>query len=391
MFVNRLSKRLLLWLLLSHVALAQMPEKLREEFSDPELYGLQVIGSSETSKIMSAMGDPETRILCLQLMEEDLPESLQGDIMAWVRAGHTVWFYDARLAPRFGMKPFFINSEQFKNADEKGELGGRKLKGLATTGVSHTSHEVCTGVGQVTVFLPRLFEKDEQWQYGAIEPTPGVVPLLQFTLDSPALISMRRSGRGLIVHKALLWPEPLSGERFQRNLLEFSAGFQVPGPAGVGRVGRPPGPEAEFVEDSGVVMATPMKTPPSAPTPTASPSPKPESNGGGQSGQGETQPGDDRFELQGGQKLQGQILDLEQVRFETGNDSLTLPVTAVATIELGGRLELDRLTLRDGTVHKGLLLVEEFKLKTGRDEQTLEKTSVKRIDFGERAEKGEKK
>ena len=227
--------------------MAQMGSHLKEEFHDAEAYGIRIIDG--VSALRSALHDEEVRVLCFQSFSETLDEESHAELLKWVREGRSVWFYDARLAPAFGMKDTYFSGEDFRTKPEEGVLGGKKRSGLATVGMSLGSHAVQTGVGQVTIFLPEIeLEDEEELVYGGVEIEGDTVALLQSSLDSPALIACRREGKGFIVFKALLWNEPLSGDRFQMNLLEYSAGFQVPGPAGVGKVGDPPGPEAEYWE-----------------------------------------------------------------------------------------------------------------------------------------------
>lgn len=367
-------------------ASAQMTEALKEEFHDAEAYGVQVIGSTEVGRLRSLMADPDTRVLCLQIWEPDLPEGYDAEILEWVRQGKSVWFYDARLAPRFGMKPYYLDQEQFKHKDEKGELGGKKTQGYATVGLAHGSHPVVTGVGQVTVYLPQLYEEEGEYRYGAIEVQGDTVALLQFTVDSPALVALRRDGRGLVVFKSLLWTEPLSGDRFQSNLLEFSAGYQVPGPAGVGKVGNPPGPEAEYVETD---LASRSPTPNSSPSPTASPaptaSPSPTSS---PEPQGEEGIGDTMV-LEDGKQLQGEIR-FDSLRFETGTSSLTVTPDRVARLTIGGRLDLDTLELRDGNVYKGVALFDELILITEGKEEKYRKRVIKNLELSPRPQEPKK-
>ncbi len=356
-----------LCLLLASVASAQMAESLREEFHNREEYGLVVVNQGELSRARGYIKDPTTRMLVVQVMADEMDVELARDLIEWVREGHTLWFYDARLAPYFGMKPYFLRREQFKNKDESGVLGEDKYDGVAAVALAHKSHPVVTGVGHATLFLPTL-EMEEGKRYGSVEVEADTVPVLQFALDSPALIALRREGKGMIVYKCLLWPEVLSGDRLNSNLLEFSAGFGVPGPAGEGKLGRPPGPEADYVEGSPAV-----ELPPPGQRFAARPlDPK--------SSPDRADGSVDRLHTESGEVVTGLVQE-QEVRFETSQSSMTIPVAEVLTIQMGGAASLDQLETRDGRLLKGLLLTPEFKLKDDREETTWEKSALKKIEF----------
>ncbi len=360
----------LIFLALSACVQAQMSSHLKEEFHDQEAYGVQIV--ERVYGLRSAVMNEDTRVICLQAFGEELNEESAKELLDWVREGHTVWFYDARLAPHFGMRPTFFESTRFRNKPESGQLGGKKYDGVATTAVSLGTHAVQTGVGQVTVFLPSIEseEKDDEVTHGGIELVGDTQALLQFTLDSPALVACRREGRGLIVYKSLLWTLPLSGERFQGNLLEFSAGYQVPGPAGVGKVGSPPGPEAEYVEGQpaepvvasqapvGVVETNPTTNPDKAP-----------SNG--------DKLGAWVLELKDGTTLQGD-LETEMVEFETGTSSLKLKPEELESLEFGSSVKLDRITAK-GREQSGLLLTSPIRFRTDRGVEEFEKEDLQKL------------
>ena len=267
-------------------------------------------------------------------------------------------------------------------------MGGKKRSGLATVGMSLGSHAVQTGVGQVTVFLPEIAGEDDQKMYGGIEVEGDTHALLQHSLGSPALIACRREGRGFIVFKALLWNEPLSGDRFQMNLLEYSAGFQVPGPAGVGKVGQPPGPEAEFVEGE---PAVPLQASTGQPV---APAVKPEvdSNGGevstqeSETGAGEKDveqaQGGWLLELQDGTKVSGE-LEGELIEFETGSSSLKLTPDKVKSLVFGDSIRLDRIVTVTGKEQSGLLLSTPIRFRTERGVEEFEKEDLIKLSRSE--------
>ena len=357
---------------LSACVQAQMSSHLKEEFHDQEAYGIQIV--DRVSGLRSAVMNEDTRVICLQAFGDELNEESAKELLDWVREGHTVWFYDARLAPHFGMKPTFFESTRFRNKPESGQLGGKKYSGVATTAVSLGTHAVQTGVGQVTVFLPSIEgeEKDDEVTHGGIELVGDTEALLQFTLDSPALVACRREGRGLIVFKSLLWTLPLSGERFQSNLLEFSAGYQVPGPAGVGKVGSPPGPEAEYLDGQ---PAEPVVATQSTPTngdavtdPPVKPNEWPAKG---------NKLGPWVLELKDGTMLQGE-LETEMVEFETGTSSLKLKPEDLESLEFGSSIKLDRITTK-GREQSGLLLTSPIRFRTDRGVEEFEKEDLQKL------------
>ena len=360
-------------LVTSLVAQAQVGSHLKEQFQDPEKHGTRIIDN--ISQVRGAIHDDKVRVLCLQSFDEMLPPDTQAELLEWVRSGKTVWFYDARLAPQFGMKPYFLAAEQFRNKPEKGEMGGSPRRGLATTCVSMGQHAVQTGVGQVTLFLPDTqLEGEEEFVYGAVEVAGDTVPLLQFELDSPAVMALRREGRGLIVFKQLLWNEAVSGDRFQLNLLDFSAGFQVPGPAGEGKIGTPPGPQAEYVKGDPAVplepgavpqanVALPLTTPPVA---------------NRQPGPAQPAKASWSLQLKDGTTMQGE-LEGDFLEFETGTQSLKLKPDEISVLELGSSIKLDKLTTVSGRTQSGVLMSSPLKFRTDRGVEEFEKEDLERL------------
>lgn len=364
----------LLMLFLTSSAWAQMGSHLKEQFQDAEQHGIRIIG--RVSEIRGAIHDPAVKLLCLQSFGETLAAETQAELLEWVRSGRTVWFYDARLAPAFGMKPYFLEAEQFKNKPEDGVLGNSKRAGLAAVAISHGSHAVQTSVGQVTIFLPEIVtEKNAPKLYGAVEVAGDTVPLLQFALDSPALMALRRDGRGLIVYKTLLWNEPLSGDRFQANLLDYSAGFQVPGPAGEGRVGAPPGPEAEYVTGDPATPLDPSDIVPAASNPTAASSEPPSQARAGEGGFS--------LQLKDGTIISGELQG-ELIRFETGKGSLKLKPTDIVRLEFGSSIKLDKVTMVSGRTETGLLMTTPLKLRTSRGVEEFEKEDLELLQRSDR-------
>jgi len=369
--MKRLFSLICLVVLTTGFATAQMGSHLKEEFHDAEAYGITIV--ERLSRLRAALLDEDVRVVCLQAFGEEIDEGTQEDILEWVREGHTIWFYDVRQASKFGMRGQYFEATELRTKPEDGVLGGDKHSGVATVAVSLGSHAVQTGVGQVTVFLPNIYQEDkEEPVYGGVEVDGDTVALLQSDLGSPALIALRREGKGLIVFKALLWNEPLSGDRFQMNLLEYSAGFQVPGPAGVGKVGEPPGPEAPYVEGDPAEPLTPgeavaatveAKTPQVGETPTPSTSVK---------------LGDWTLELRDGTALQG-VYEEKMVEFETGTRSLKLVPEKIVRLTFGDAVSLDKVLTDTGKEQSGLLLTTPVKFRTERGVEEFEKEDIKQL------------
>ena len=365
-------KRIAIWILflsLGVCAQAQLNNHLKEEFQDAEKHGVRIV--EHASEIRGAIHDDKVRTLCMQAWDEQVPPDTYTELLEWIRSGHTVWFYDCRLAPQFGMKSYPLNADQFRAKPEKGVLGGGKRSGLATTVVSYGDHAVQTSVGQVTIFLPEIDNgKDQPKTYGAVEVTGDTVPLLQFALDSPALMALRREGRGLIVYKTLLWNEPLSGDRFQLNLLDYSAGFPVPGPAGEGKVGNPPGPDAEYVTGN---PATPLV--PGDPSVVAVRPPE-TANPNTTNTHGKDPAGVWSLELKDGTKLVGDLDAGATLEFETSSESLKLKPDEVSSLEFGNSTKLDKLTTSKGRTQSGIFLSSPLKFRTERGVEEFEKEDL---------------
>lgn len=357
-------------------ARAELSELLKREFHPPSELGIRVVTDGGLGELQATLGEEGLKVLCLQVGPEALEaEGRLGALLSWVRGGGSLWLYDARLAARFGMRPEFLRAEQFRHRPEEGEFGGQVNPGVATTVMATGPHPVLAGVGQATIFLPAL----EDGTYGAVAAEGDTVPLLQFAARSPALAALRREGRGLIVFKPLLWTLPLSGERFQLNLLEFSAGFGVPGVAGDGRVGEPPGPQAPFVEGR---PALPLAMQPS----TAAPAELPETPSArlpaSLEGTAETpdSPLSDRVELSRGERLEGRVVSL--IPFETSSASLRLRPEELVELVVGAPLGLDRVRTRDGRDLSGFLLLEEIELVTPGGTRSLSKREIRSVRFG---------
>ena len=355
------------------LAWGQMGETLKSEFHKEEELGVVVVSAQQRGMLTSYMNDSKIRVIVLQLFQGELEEAQVKPLLEWVRAGHTVWFYDARLAPWFGFAPVILKGNQFTNKPENGTLGDQKYEGAATTGVAFSGHPVVTGVGQISAFLPKLGEDE----YGAVNVTADTVGLVRFTHTSPAIAALRRDGRGLIVFKTLLWPDALSGDRFQSNLLEYSAGFQVPGMAGSGKIGSPPGPEAAYVQGNpAVALAASSPANVSIPPSNPSPSPSPTATASPSVGAGQ-----DQVEVSGEGTLSG-VMVTESLRFETGTARFDLTRKEVESLELSSSGQLDIVHWRDGRVSKGLLMDKAVEFESNGDSRRIEKRLLRKIRWG---------
>ncbi len=234
-------------------ARADIGSSLKNEFHPYNELGVRVVTDGSMKAITKVTKDPDARILVFQASYGTIDEAAVDVAMQWVRDGHALWFYDSRYAPYFGMKPFALKSEMFKGKVEQGTLGNEKRNGMACAVMATTDHPILSGVGQATVFLPAVDED----VFSAVEVAGDTVPLLQFATSSPALAAVRRDGRGAVIFKPLLWVKSLSGERFQLNLLEYSAGYGVPGWGGEGRSAAEIGPDAEWEEGNPAAFAEP--------------------------------------------------------------------------------------------------------------------------------------
>lgn len=346
-------------------AQAEMSENLKHTLHSEKELGTYILNDEGMSQLDTLLQNPEIKILCAQMSPEQMDDAKAQILLNWVRKGHSLWFYDAQLGNKFGFEPCLMTKEQFTNKPESGDLGGRSVNGAATVAMNLSRHETLEGVLQVTVFLPAVGDK-----YGAVWPKGDTVPLLKFKTDSPAVAALRREGRGLIVFKPLVWTEPLSGSRFQANLLEFSAGYQVPGPGLVGKVGSPPGPNAAYIEGKPAVPLPGVRESHSdnkQPTPEATQKANIEESL-------------DSLEFTDGTKLEGKILN-PFYKFETGNQSLQLVPTAVRQFEMGGPVGLDKVTLADGKTKQGLLIISSWKVEVKGTVRELDKHALKKVKF----------
>lgn len=356
-------------------AAAQIAESLKSKYHKEEDLGYRVVNGSSIGDVQRYVHDKDSKIIVLQAFVDEVPEATAVALVDWVRQGHSLWIYDSRLAEKyFGFKDYPLRAEQFRGKDEKGDLGGQSRRGKAAVAIAFGTHPVLTGVGEASCFFPTLEEdksNPDKSRYPAVVVEADTVGLMRFAHDSPALCALRQEGRGLIVFKPLMWTQAYSGERIQMNLLELSAGYQVPGIGGEDLVGDPPGPKHDYVSGNpatpvvgsgGRVTATPMpvETPVAVATPSAT-------------------TGLDRVAV-GSESLEGTIITPE-FRFETGGNSLMLKHADIKRVDIGGRLDLDLLTLSNGETHKGLWMTRKIELQNKDGTKVLEKADIKSIEF----------
>ena len=394
--MNKTFTALLLALTLAAPARAQMGEKLRDEYHKESELGIKVITDKEVPMLTATLQDPKLKILCAQVSSKviDLPKAQL--LIDWVRAGHSLWIYDARLGPWFGFEPLLMKPEQFTNKPLKGDLGGHKVEGTAAAAMALKDSPLVTGVDGVTTWLPKL----DDGTYGAVVIKGDTLPLLQFTLGSPAVAACRREGHGLIVFKPLVWTETLTGDRFQRNLLEFSAGYEIPGPAGVGSVGIPIGPKADFVKGT---PAVPLLTADFQPVMSPIPDPSVKIKAGSPSVANATvkppdpnvgipiadatpkaidpkkPPQTTRIDCHDG-VFNCSVVD-ETLKFETGTESLKVHPKDIKLLIIGDASSgLDVLETWDGQTRKGFLLSPDIEIQKGNERKKIKKRDLHRLE-----------
>ncbi|MBQ7567349.1 hypothetical protein IJT17_00920 [bacterium] len=399
-------------------AVADLQESLLNEYNASAGADSYTVNDSNVSQLQEVLSNDKVKIVCWQVAYGNYDDAYTKQLMDWVRAGGSLWFYDARLADKFGMAMYELRGEQFRGKPEKGEIGNAKMNGMAVTVMPIQSHAVGTGVASVAIFLPLL--DAERNVYGSIVPSEGTVNLLQFAADSPALAALRRDGYGTVVFKPLLWEKTLSGERFQRNLIDFCAGYGVPGMGGEGRIGEILRDKKHYAEPaSPAAAASPLaarssdsqsspdssadiqysdsqsEASPSAVHEAAYPSAMDKAiaeardlynDSGKQSAEASASSqetaGLDRFDVAGEkQPICGRI-STKEIVFEGGSESYRFSPGELRSLRVGQYGNLDTVELRDGRTIKGFLLTTSFSIDTKDGVYTCKKSSLKTIDFG---------
>lgn len=213
-----------------------VPEFLKNQLHKEEEYKILVIKGKEPSALVQkvAAHPGDYKIIVVQCAPEELKVADAVQLLAWVEHGGSLWFQDCRLAPQFGLQPDPLHVKELVRAKEhKGEYGGRKkVPGVATFSIAPPNSGVplLTGVDTVQVFLLRVGDD----MFSALHLTSDLTPLLkvQVATGQPffdrVIAGVKKHGQGTIVFKPLVFTEQLTGERFQLNLLEWSAGFGIP-------------------------------------------------------------------------------------------------------------------------------------------------------------------
>lgn len=375
-----------LMLLLSSTCFGEMTESLKSQCHTEKELGIKVVGDENLAEIPALLENPETKILAAQISPEKFDDNLARQLLSWVRKGHTLWFYEAQIGPKFGFEPIYLKKEQFTNKPESGDLGGRSIPGVATIGMALGKHETINGVGQVTVFIPiaavngtRVEADSKEATYGAVKVSGDVQPLLRFKVDSPAVAALRREGRGAILFKPLLWTEPMSGQRFQANLLEYSAGFPVPFNEFYGKKTLPPGPTADYIQGKPAIPLVDGSEATAGNTSNSNPQP---STSNSTVSLNENEP-IDTLEMNDGSKVKCKVVT-GAFRFETGNSNFAMQSSEINRIDINPSLGLDKVLLRDGKTKQGLLVLSSVKIEINGQERELGKRQIRSMTFGVR-------
>lgn len=351
-------------------ARADIGQTLLSEYHDYSSLGVRVVGGGTYKELKPILENPEVKILILQVPYEKYDLACTAPILAWVRQGHAFWFYDSRYGPYFGMHPYPLKAEQFRGKPESGAIGSVKYNGMACVAMNLSEHPVMTGVGQCSIFLPLIGDNT----YSAVDCVGDVVPLLRFANDSPALAALRRDGRGVIVFKPLLWVKSMSGERFQYNMLDYSAGYGVPGTGGDGRLGEPIGPQAEYVK--GTVIAEflePIRQADVKNAPLQSDVKKVDQA---------VVEAPDVLRLTSDKVMTG-FLENKSLHIETSSESVEVPLADVECFEAGdGIFHPARLKTRSGREYRGILMNENIYFRTNEGSFTFAPKNVAEIKCG---------
>lgn len=207
---------------------ADIPEAIKKQAHSEKECGVHVVKNRNTKDILRLAKEPDfAKILVLQAQPEEIGEEHLAVLTDWIENhGGTLWFYDSRFAPALGMQPAPINPETNLSRKTTGEYGSvKKHPGIAAVASAAGSHPVLSGVTGAAIFILEVGED----QYSAVRTGGDVQPLLKLDLtDDIAVAAIREAGKGKIILKPLLWPDQLTGGRFQVNILEYSAGFPVP-------------------------------------------------------------------------------------------------------------------------------------------------------------------
>ncbi len=304
------------------------------ELSD-EALGLVVVNPGQS--LVEALDD---QCKLLAFMKPRLSVTEGELLLDWVREGHTVWIYYPQVAEMLGFPVWLLEPSQITSKPEEGKIAGKKVDGIVLNGIATGQDPVLSGVGIVSCFVP-LHKEDK---VALVHKKGDVRPLLSVTGSDkdPLVAAYRREGFGAIVFKTLVWPEALSGARFQENLKSYSVGQQVAGGGKFGLIGERLGPDADYIEGS-----------PSRPLLSVT-----EEVAETQKAEVEETP---IFEatLKTGETFIGTLS--EPIRVEITRESLKVPPSDLDYVEFGN-YGLDYVVLRDGSKLKGLCLFDFLRL-----------------------------
>lgn len=294
-----------------------------------------------TGKNLSGISEIEkrpcpVRIVALQVQENQLKPDIRKILLSYINDGGTLWFYDSRLAYIFGMKNAPLNGKDLRYNTHRGDFGNEsRAFGAATYLQAYGNHPALKGVNLVLAFLLEIGKE----KFSAVEVSEGVIPILIANDPHCAAAAEKSIGRGKVILKPLLWQEAVDGKRFQKNLLEYSAGFPVPD-----------------IKD----LVTVNKT--------RNINPKPDEV--------------DRVILNNGQYYDGK-LESKKIKIETMDSSFTFSISDLSDINIRSSLNMDEIITRDGKNFRGIVSWgDELRLKTTDDKvMTFSKIEVSKIIF----------
>jgi len=205
---------------------SELPEYIKEQSHNDITY--TVITEKNLNDLDNIIAKAKLKhFLVLQPKYESLTPDHALKLLDWVRQGGVLWYYDSRFAPLLGMENAPVSADDVKGQPHEGEYGTCTVPGINMIAYVYpfTEHPVATGVQAIQAFLIEI----GPGRYSAVsDKTEGVEPIFIGSPEGSAIVAMKKIGEGWIVFKPLLWPEVLGGERFQLNLMEFSAGYPVP-------------------------------------------------------------------------------------------------------------------------------------------------------------------
>lgn len=195
-------------------------------------YKICVINGHHPTEVVNVLAahPKKYHIVMWQVSPEDTREEDVKRLMDWVNQGGVLWFQDSRLAAQFGMRAAPISARDLPELHlRKEDYGGKSVEGAVLIAVAPegASHPVLTQVDTVQVFLMPVGDR----QFSAIQKGDDVQPLLvvgQGAVPDRVIAGLKSVGKGTVVFKPQIWTDILTGLRLQGNLLEWSAGYQVP-------------------------------------------------------------------------------------------------------------------------------------------------------------------